>query len=528
MADHTFSFGSNIRLQHRATGRFLASLDAQYSHPKSSMQPMAVAIQFADDEQCRWTLHGEHNRLPDPAASNEPLQDGLVIRLTSDASGRNLHSHDGHPAPLTRGHQEVTTLGENGNWDDNDNWNLILVTPGGFARGTQIRLQHVNTGQYLHCSAESSTEYTLGHLEVSCVPKPVDSTVWILQDGATDWPRSGAPEDLVSEIDRRLNEVREMYAKAGDTLTMIEKLRGEAEIKSAHINNGAIFADETRKKLTDIGEEAEVLSTGIAAAQTRLQQAADQASTQAGQANASASTAREHEANAKAAMDAASSLADKADRVSDEIKGYETRLAEFEKAAGDLKSKIENLLAGATSVGLGASFGQRAKSFRVAARLWQVAVIICLAGLVAVAGYEVWHLLNRVSDDGKFIVFEPWKLAVLLPIVGPLVWLILHLQRQAATTKRLEEEYAFKEAVSKSFEGYKKQLAEMQAGLPPDAPLSKYYANVLAVITSEPGRIYEKHRPDVSPLTALAENAPKIAKALKDSGEFALTVKPPK
>jgi hypothetical protein len=64
---------------------------------------------------------------------------------------------------------------------------------------------------------------------------------------------------------------------------------------------------------------------------------------------------------------------------------------------------------------------------------------------------------------------------------------------------RLEEEYAYKEAVSTAFEGYKREMKDIDAGEAANpSPLTKLCTNILAAIAERPGRIYEGKNRDIT------------------------------
>jgi hypothetical protein len=90
------------------------------------------------------------------------------------------------------------------------------------------------------------------------------------------------------------------------------------------------------------------------------------------------------------------------------------------------------------------------------------------------------------------------------------VWLALYAGRNYMLSLRLEEEYAYKEAVSTAFEGYKRELSgihgidgEMQP------PLNLLCANVLSAIAQRPGQIYEGKHKDITIASAASEIAKK-------------------
>jgi hypothetical protein len=86
-----------------------------------------------------------------------------------------------------------------------------------------------------------------------------------------------------------------------------------------------------------------------------------------------------------------------------------------------------------------------------------------------------------------------------MPIAIPLVWLALYAGRNYMLSLRLEEEYAYKEAVSTAFEGYKRELSEIKAiDGEKHPPLNELCTNVLAAIARRPGRIYEGKHKDIT------------------------------
>lgn len=164
---------------------------------------------------------------------------------------------------------------------------------------------------------------------------------------------------------------------------------------------------------------------------------------------------------------------------------YETELTSLRAAFDAMNAKLEGLLPHATSAGLASAFHSQKARFSKPQPYWLglfVFAIICLLGAACygLPGMnETWdsllrHFVNR------------------LPIVAPLVWLAIYAGHHYNMALRMEEDYAFKEAVSTAFEGYKR---EMQ-GIPArdgnaDNPLVILCENVLRALAERPGRIYE-------------------------------------
>lgn len=68
-----------------------------------------------------------------------------------------------------------------------------------------------------------------------------------------------------------------------------------------------------------------------------------------------------------------------------------------------------------------------------------------------------WQGIN-ISDPAEYLT----KLLFKLPIVIPVLWAALTVSKRRSEMHRLAEEYAHKEALAKSYEGFKKQIIELK------------------------------------------------------------------
>jgi hypothetical protein len=102
-----------------------------------------------------------------------------------------------------------------------------------------------------------------------------------------------------------------------------------------------------------------------------------------------------------------------------------------------------------------------------------------------------------------------------LPLIAPLVWLAVYAGHHHGLALRLQEEYAYKEAVSTAFEGYKREMAGIgSTGPDGQNPLTTLCENVLRTLGQRPGRIYEGKHQEITPLTP-------VANAVRDGMEAA-------
>ena len=208
----------------------------------------------------------------------------------------------------------------------------------------------------------------------------------------------------------------------------------------------------------------------------------------------------------------AKKLADIADSTHQRLTDFEAKLTEIHQSSKERLKAIEGLLPGATSAGLASAFNSRRQDFTRPQIWWQSLFIASLLALLALA---MWEPFSHPASTGE-LTWNAVGLFVLhrLPFALPLIWLAFHAGHRAALAQRVGEDYAFKEVVSRSFEGYRREMAEIDGKAAPDSALSDFCASVLRVITSPPGRIYEKHKLNNTPLNALAESVGPIAKVI--------------
>ena len=145
------------------------------------------------------------------------------------------------------------------------------------------------------------------------------------------------------------------------------------------------------------------------------------------------------------------------------------RLSEFE---GQQKTKykalndqIESLLPGATSAGLASAYREMKESFAKPIKFAGGAFYVAIA--VLIVGSVVMALDSATWQEGlRFKELSDWQsvlrsLAYKLPFYGPAVWVAYYASKRRSEYQRLQQEYAHKEALAKSYDSYKKQIREL-------------------------------------------------------------------
>ncbi len=317
-------------------------------------------------------------------------------------------------------------------------------------------------------------------------------------------------------------------SRAEASRTQVEQAASVSATKSEHIEHGRVHADDIRAKLDTLLTQVQQSATNAEAQHQAARSTAENVTSlhvaaQATKSNidalGEAVSAIRNQADAH--LVATKRLADIAERVDASVTLYENRLAELQQAASDRLKQIEDLLLGATNAGLAHAFDKRSKTFVWPERIWQSLFFASIIGLLGLAGLTVHNGdgIPQYSELARMLLQR-------LPFLVPLVWLAIHAARQASLAKRMEEEYAFKATISTSFEGYRRELAEISKDLPDASPLARLCNETLRTIGAPPGHVYEKHRMDPTPGTAVAELVSPVTTAV--SKVIAEKLPPPK
>lgn len=161
-----------------------------------------------------------------------------------------------------------------------------------------------------------------------------------------------------------------------------------------------------------------------------------------------------------------------------------------------LISEIESLLPSATSVGLAEAYNQERVKFKWPVRIWNGVFILSLITMFFVS-YSTLKELNDLKDIGNHILQT-------LPIIIPLVWLAIFASKRRSENQRLEQEYAHKEALAKSYSSYKKQIEELNKN--DQELLVKLLNSAIETISNNASHSLDKKHGDSTPIGELTKS----------------------
>lgn len=133
-----------------------------------------------------------------------------------------------------------------------------------------------------------------------------------------------------------------------------------------------------------------------------------------------------------------------------------------------LNEQIENLLPGATSAGLATAYRAMRKSFSEPIKQYSKLFYISIAILAIIAfistidsiGYPELIKFVDVTNISNLLS----NLSHKLPVILPVLWLALFASKRRNEAQRLQQEYAHKEALAKSYQSFKNQIDNLQDG----------------------------------------------------------------
>lgn len=194
-------------------------------------------------------------------------------------------------------------------------------------------------------------------------------------------------------------------------------------------------------------------------------------------------------------------LAKKVDAISVNLANKEAQLKLQSEKTTELNSIIQGLLPGAASAGLASAFRLRKESYQKPIKLWSFVFIGSIVALIFFATVNpISFTIEQITEANFYKYF-----LLRLPFIGPTIWLAIYAAKRHGQSLRLEEEYAHKEAISMSFEGYKKQLLEIEASDSDNTSTVSLISKALDALALHPGRVYEHNNESITPLDALKD-----------------------
>jgi hypothetical protein len=310
------------------------------------------------------------------------------------------------------------------------------------------------------------------------------------------------------EVEKSAQDIAAATASGVTHLATITTSMNEASVASKSVTSNLDAAARAAGATENARATAEKSSTEATSLTSNVVQKEKEATQQTAEIAAMLSDARTSEQKLKDVwihLEESDALARKVEETN----------AKHSRELDELKIRIESLLPGATSAGLASSFSSQKARFGAPQKRWLIIFIVCICGLIVLALPSFLAAMGVRLTSSQ--AYDSWdgtlrSLALRLPILFPLVWLAIYAGRNYMLSLRLEEDYAYKEAISTAFEGYKREMEKITTGTAEEpSPLVTLCTNILTAIAERPGRIYEGKQKDINLLTETGALAAKGA-----------------
>lgn len=174
------------------------------------------------------------------------------------------------------------------------------------------------------------------------------------------------------------------------------------------------------------------------------------------------------------------------------LEELKTLISNSKKFHGEQTSKsevmyknINKLLAGATSTSLAGSYEDQRKKYIGPNIFWTVLFIIAMVVMVVIGIITVKEF-TALDEAIKAVIARS-------PVFAALIWLGMFSSKQQSQNKRLEQEYAHKAALAKSYEGYKQEVSDLSEETETSEILSDLLKNLIETIKNNPSETLDKN-----------------------------------
>lgn len=193
-------------------------------------------------------------------------------------------------------------------------------------------------------------------------------------------------------------------------------------------------------------------------------------------------------------------------------------ISEAIKKHDAIVAEIKSHLPDGVAAGLAGAFHEKKetetqtmeKDYKKFDGLLKLMIVVAILPFIV---YVIW-LFNGKSLD-EIIKTIPNMTFAVLPLYAPLVWLGIHLNKKINLSKKLIEEYAYKEAISKAVTGVSEQIKSLKD----DEASQEIYENLIRLVISasadNPGKYITEYNKCDNPVVEMLSDPKKFEKLLE-------------
>lgn len=156
------------------------------------------------------------------------------------------------------------------------------------------------------------------------------------------------------------------------------------------------------------------------------------------------------------------------------------------KEAEDIVARCSAAYAASTSHGLAAAFTERSSALATSMWVWVVGLVIALGLGSWIGSSQLRNFSELLKQPGAEPTVAVINLVLALLSVGATVWFSWVATKQIGQRFRLAEDYAFKASVSRAYEGYRREAANID-----EAFVARLFSSALSRLDEQPLRLVE-------------------------------------
>lgn len=156
------------------------------------------------------------------------------------------------------------------------------------------------------------------------------------------------------------------------------------------------------------------------------------------------------------------------------------------KEAEEIVARCSAAYAASTSHGLAAAFAERSSALATSMWVWVAGLVIALGLGSLIGSSQLRNFSEQLKQPGSDTVIAAINLVLALLSVGATVWFAWVATKQVGQRFRLAEDYAFKASVSRAYEGYRREAANIDEKF-----VARLFSSALSRLDEQPLRLVE-------------------------------------
>jgi len=195
-----------------------------------------------------------------------------------------------------------------------------------------------------------------------------------------------------------------------------------------------------------------------------------------------------------------------------------TALEKWQAEFNSILQKIEALLPNALTAGLSSAYSTKKDDEIKESNGYSRTFTNSIWGLVGVSLIPfVISIISLIRNENysDVLLSLPRLVLSILPLYIPVLWVAYSANRKINLSKRLSEEYAHKEVLSKTFEGLSTQINNIENKDISNDLRNKLLYNILEVNSENPGKLISDYNKSDHPLMDALDKSVKLANAVE-------------